>query len=148
MEDNYIEVRIRFKQSTIDSLEKIVQYFNTRQKLINSERQNDMITVEEMIRGAVVREIETIETYNHLITYEGDKSLGNRKYVLKNRLKEVLKEKGMKQLDLVELTGIDRSNISFIVNNRNQPTADYLLRIWVALDFYPLEKIFYRVEAE
>lgn len=148
MEDNFIEVRIRLKQSTMDSLEKIVQYFNMREKLINSDRKSDIITVEELIRGSIIREIEKIETFNHLITYNGEQSLGHRKFILKNRLKEVLKEKNMKQLDLSELTGIDRSNLSMIVNNRNQPTADFLLRIWVALDFYPLEKIFYRVESE
>lgn len=148
MEDNFIEVRIRLKQSTMDSLEKIVQYFNMREKLINSERKSDIITVEELIRGSIIREIEKIETFNHLITYNGERSLGHRKFILKNRLKEILKEKNMKQLDLSELTGIDRSNLSMIVNNRNQPTADFLFRIWIALDFYPLEQIFYRVASE
>lgn len=128
----------------MDSLEKIVQYFNMREKIINSKRKHDLITVDEMIRGAIVREIERIETYNHLITHKGDISLADGRYELKNRLKEVLAEKGMKQLDLCDLTGVDRSTISTIVNNRSQPTSDILLRIWVALDFYPLDQIFYR----
>lgn len=142
--NDFIEVKIRLKRSTMDSLEKIVQYFNMREKIINSERKHDLITVEEMMRGAIVREIEKIETYNHLIVHEESNSILGQKFELKNRLKEVLSEKGMKQLDLCELTGIDRSTISTIVNNRSQPTADSLLRIWVALDFYPLDQLFYR----
>lgn len=143
MENEYVEVKVRIKRSTLDSLEKIVQYFNMREELVNSERKSEPVTVEELIRGAVVREVDKIKTYNHKIVYTGDKKIGER-YTLKNRIKEILEEKNMKQLDLAALTGIDRSNISFIVNNRNQPSADYLLRIWVALDFYPLEKMFYR----
>ncbi len=143
MENDYVEIRIRIKNSTLNSLEKIVQYFNMREELINSERKSEVITVEELIRGAITREIDKIKTYNHNIVYTGDKKIGE-KYTLKNRIKEILEEKNIKQLDLASLTGIDRSNISLIVNNRNQPSADYLFRIWVALDFYPLDEMFYR----
>lgn len=142
MENKFIDVNIRFKSSTIEKLEQIVNYINTRSKLLN-EPNSQLITIEEMIRGATIREIEKIETFHHQIFYKGDKKLGG-KYTLKNNIKEILKEKNMKQLDLSELTGIDRSNISMIVNNRNQPSADFLFRIWVALDFYPLEQMFYR----
>lgn len=147
MPDDYIEIKIRFKQSIIDKIEKIVQYINLREKLLNTERKSTQVTIEEFIRGSSVQMIEKIETYNHLITYDGDKSLGSKNLILKNRIKEILKEKKMTQLDLCELTGIDRASMSFIVNNRNQPNADSLLKIWVALDFYPLEEIFYRVES-
>ena len=66
-------------------------------------------------------------------------------YKLKNRIKEVLKEKNIKQLDLADLTGLDKSTINLIVNNRTQPTLEAFLKIWAVLDFYPIEKIFYRV---
>lgn len=147
MEDNYVERTIRFKQSTIDQVEKIVQYINIRDKLLNNERKYKPITVDEMIRGSVVREIEKILTFNHEIISTGNKKLGS-KFALKNRIKEITKELGLKQLDLSELTGIDRSNLSMIFNNHCQPSADYLLRIWVALGFYPLEEMFYRVKVD
>lgn len=144
MEDTFVEFPIRLKRSTYDKLDSIVRYFNNREVIVNSERQHEVITIEQMMRGAIVREIEKIETYNHLITYDGKKTLGERGFVVKNRIKQILKERNMRQLDLCELTGIDRSSMSGIVNNNNQPSADYLLRIWVALDFLPIDQIFYR----
>jgi DNA-binding Xre family transcriptional regulator len=145
MEDSYVEVRVKFKKSTMDKLNSIVNYINSRDQLVNSAKKETPYTVEEMIKGATVREIEKIETFHYNVVRKGSKKLGGTA-PLKNRLKEILKELNIKQLDLSEMTGIDRSNISFIVNNRNQPSADYLFRIWVALDFYPLEEMFYREE--
>jgi DNA-binding Xre family transcriptional regulator len=145
MEDSYLEVRVKLKKSTFNDLNAIVSYINSRDQIINHERKSSPCTIEEVIKGAIVREIDKIKTFHYDIIRKGSKKIGG-KSPLKNRLKEILKELNIKQLDLSEMTGIDRSNISFIVNNRNQPSADYLFRIWVALDFYPLEEMFYREE--
>ncbi|MFS1518523.1 helix-turn-helix transcriptional regulator [Bacillus sp. SCS-151] len=146
MSDEFIEINLKMRKSTYNKLEQIVGYLNMRHKLWNDENQYSPATIEELILGATVQEIEKIETLNYDIIYEGDQNLGEKKLVLKNRIKDILKERKMKQLDLCELTGIDRSNLSMIVNNRNQPSADYLLRIWFALGCIPLEDLFYREE--
>jgi DNA-binding Xre family transcriptional regulator len=145
MEESYVEIKVKIKKSTFDDLTSIANYINSRHYLKNDENKNKPASIEEIIKGATVREIDKIKTFHYGVVRKGSKKIGG-KAPLKNRLKEILKELNIKQLDLSEMTGIDRSNISFIVNNRNQPSADYLFRIWVALDFYPLEEMFYREE--
>lgn len=145
MEESYVEVKVKIKKSTYDDLNSIVYYLNSRHQLRNNENKNSPCTIEEIIKGATIREIDKIKTFHYNVVRKGSKKIGG-KAPLKNRIKDILKELNIKQLDLSEMTGIDRSNISFIVNNRNQPSADYLFRIWVALDFYPLEEMFYREE--
>jgi DNA-binding XRE family transcriptional regulator len=146
MYEEILLLPVPLSRGTVDKIKKIVEYENSKNQF--KEKNRKYRTEVDFVRGSVIKEIEKIETYNHLITYDGDKSLGNRHYELKNRLKEVLKEKGMKQLDICDLTGIDKGTMSMICNNHNQPTADLLLRIWVALDFHPLHEIFYREESK
>jgi DNA-binding Xre family transcriptional regulator len=139
-------LEIPLSNETLYKIKRIVDFENLKNDLKGKDRKYR--TEIDFIRSSIVESINKFETYNHLITYEGDKSLGNRYFELKNRIKDVLKDKGMKQLDLCDLTGIDKGNMSMICNNRNQPTADLLLRIWVALDFHPLHEIFYREESK
>lgn len=139
--ENKVPLCIKLNKENVDKIYKILNYYHTY-KEFNGKNQWDNITLEEFIQGAVIREIEIIETYNH-INSKG-KKLTDRQYPLKNRLKEIMAQRNIKQLDLAEMTGIDRTNINLIVNNRNQPSTEHLLRIHAALGFIPLHEMFYR----
>ena len=59
-----------------------------------------------------------------------------------NRVREVMKEKGLTQKDLQAVTGIDQAALSRIINERNRRsiTLDTCKRISKALG-YPIEYI-------
>lgn len=52
----------------------------------------------------------------------------------KDRLKEVLDKKGLRAVDLMDMTGVPKSAISFYLAGKSQPKADRLYTIAQALD--------------
>lgn len=62
---------------------------------------------------------------------------------VKNRLKEILDERGIKQNWLAEKVGVTRGTIGNIVNNRYSPTIDLAFKIAEILDLN-VNDIFYR----
>lgn len=53
---------------------------------------------------------------------------------LKDRLKEVLDKKGLRAVDLMEMTGVPKSAISFYMAGKSKPKADRIYTIARALD--------------
>jgi transcriptional regulator with XRE-family HTH domain len=53
---------------------------------------------------------------------------------LKDRLKEVLDKKGLRAVDLMEMTGVPKSAISFYLAGKSKPKADRIYTIARALD--------------
>ena len=138
--EKLIEVPVRLRESTLQFIENIVEYENKKNLLLNKNK--PYATVEDFIAGCCIEIIKKIETYNEKIVHGFDIT---GEYKLKNNIKKILKEKNIKQLDLSELTGLDKSTINLIVNNRTQPTLEAFLKIWAALDFPPIEEMFYKV---
>jgi transcriptional regulator with XRE-family HTH domain len=64
--------------------------------------------------------------------------------VIKNNIKKLMKERKMTQKELSELTGIDKSNLSIYMNNKSQPSIEFFLRIWHALEYPPLAQLLYK----
>ena len=64
------------------------------------------------------------------------------KLVLKNRLKEVRKEKGYSQQQLAEEVGVSRNTISSIETGQFNPTAKLALILCIALE-KKFEDLFY-----
>ena len=64
------------------------------------------------------------------------------KLVLKNRLKEIRKEKGISQQELAEMVGVSRNTISSLETGQYEPTAKLALILSIALD-KDFEEIFY-----
>lgn len=58
----------------------------------------------------------------------------NEELVLKNRLKEVRKEKGYSQQKLADEVGVSRNTISSIETGQFNPTAKLALILCIALD--------------
>jgi len=61
---------------------------------------------------------------------------------IKNRLKEILKEKGIKQVWLAEQVGLHRGTLNNIVSNKYNTTAEVGLKIAYVLNM-KFEDIFY-----
>lgn len=55
-------------------------------------------------------------------------------YTRKNRLREALKIRGMKQVELVEKTGLKKSSINNWLSQRWQPKQDAIFRMAKVLD--------------
>lgn len=64
------------------------------------------------------------------------------KLVLKNRLKEIRKEKGISQQELADMVGVSRNTISSLETGQYEPTAKLALILSIALD-KEFEEIFY-----
>ena len=64
------------------------------------------------------------------------------KLVLKNRLKEIRKEKGISQQELAEMVGVSRNTISSLETGQYEPTAKLALILSIALG-KNFEEIFY-----
>ena len=58
----------------------------------------------------------------------------NEELILKNRLKEIRKEKKLSQSALAELVGVSRNTISSIETGQFNPTAKLALILCIALD--------------
>lgn len=135
---DYKKVNIYLKEEIIEDIENILKYKEVRDLL--DKKDTKPVTNEEFIVGCVcyyLRKIKAIEDLS------GINELG-RPYQLKNRIKELLEQKNISQQELAKKTGIGASNISLIVKNKNQPSLDYWLRIWIALDCPPIDWMLYR----
>ena len=64
------------------------------------------------------------------------------KLTLKNKLKEIRKEKGMSQQELADMVGVSRNTISSLETGQYEPTAKLALILSIALDM-KFEDIFY-----
>ena len=64
------------------------------------------------------------------------------KLILKNKLKELRKEKGISQQELADMVGVSRNTISSLETGQYEPTAKLALILSIALD-KNFEDIFY-----
>jgi len=64
------------------------------------------------------------------------------KLILKNKLKEIRKEKNISQQDLADMVGVSRNTISSLETGQYEPTAKLALILSIALD-KKFEEIFY-----
>lgn len=64
------------------------------------------------------------------------------KLTLKNKLKEIRKEKNISQQELADMVGVSRNTISSLETGQYEPTAKLALILSIALD-KKFEDIFY-----
>jgi len=62
--------------------------------------------------------------------------------MVKNKLKEIIAKRNIKQSELVEITGVTKGTISNIVNNKFEPSLSVAVKISNYLNM-PFEEIFY-----
>ncbi|MGG3890349.1 helix-turn-helix domain-containing protein [Metabacillus fastidiosus] len=138
------KVEILLRKETVDKIKTVVNYENYRNQIYTELNRDSLNTLEDFITGCVNLFLNKIESRLELA---GLDDLG-KPYRLKNRFREIVKAKGMKQKELAELTKIDAGNISIILSNKSQPSLDYFLRIWITLGCPPIENVLYREEVE
>ena len=66
---------------------------------------------------------------------------------IKNRLKEIMDERGLKQIWLADKIGIDRSTLSSVIANRKETNLETAMRIAHTLDL-KMEDIFELVNGD
>jgi hypothetical protein len=140
--NNYKKVEIYLREDTIEKINDIKEYVNYRNKI--KKQTDEKFTSEDFIIGS---------TYHYLNQIEfGFKISGldefGESYKLQNRFKELAEERFIDQKTMSNLTMIDPANISYIWRNRNQPSLEYFLRIWIVLGCPPIEKCLFREKAE
>jgi DNA-binding Xre family transcriptional regulator len=136
---DYERIYIHLKKDVIKDIEKIIEYKDKRDFVFNKEE--NYTSVEKFIVGCVYYYLRQIKNIEYL---SGINDLG-RPFRLENKIGELLELKRMSQKDLSDLTGIAAPNINNFVKNKNQPSLDYFLRIWIALECPPLDWMFFRI---
>ncbi|WP_368657963.1 helix-turn-helix domain-containing protein [Metabacillus halosaccharovorans] len=171
-DDGFVYVKVGFKKENFEKLQAYTTYANVEAKMdkINVEYTPEdfikgatMYFIDSMLDNIDAHKPKEItrKLYESLpeflpILNEAAKKLGNTpkenvepliQYddgLIKNNMKKIMKERKMTQKELSEITGIDKSNLSIYMNNKSQPSIEFFLRIWHALDYPPLNEILYR----
>lgn len=139
--DSRIPVTIYLKPSTVEQLKKISHYLAVREQ--------QEVPLERIIRAAIADYMDLMSPLSDSDT-TALKSLlfepnNEKPYAIKNRFKEIMKQKGIKAVQIHRDTGISESNLSQLLNNKNSNmTLDSFLRIWLALDCPPIADCLYR----
>jgi predicted XRE-type DNA-binding protein len=140
MTNEYVHIEIAIKKENYERLVKIVEYYNAKTDLLNKDW--ELTSVDKLIKGSIIKQIEEIETILKPVILKDDEL--NNEGKLKNSLQQIIKDNGLRQTDITELTGIAKTTLSGILNNRNQPSLDHFLRIWSVLGFPDIRRCFYR----
>lgn len=168
--EEYSYITVRFKKENFEKLLSYTTYANVEAKI----RKLDVeYTPEDFIKGATMYFINAMlddiepnnpeiikKLYETLpefvpILIEATQQLEDspkqdiEKLIrsngtIKNNIKKLMKEHKLTQKELSELTGIDKSNLSIYMNNKSQPSIEYFLRIWHALEYPPLTQLLYK----
>jgi predicted XRE-type DNA-binding protein len=136
---DYERIYIHLKKEIVKDIETIIEYKDKRDFLFNNEENHT--SVEDFIIGCVCYYLRQIKNIDDL---SGINDLG-KPFQLENKIGQLLEQKRMSQKELSDLTGIAAPNINNFVKNKNQPSIDYFLRIWIALECPPLEWMFHRI---
>ena len=133
-----VPVTIYLKPSTIEKLQEISIYLSIRH---NQEK-----PIERVIKSAISNYLDVMRPLSaEEKTYLKTLLVDDKKYAIKNRFKEIMKQKSIKSVKIHRDTGISESNLSQILNNKNlNITLDSFLRIWLSLDCPPMADCLYR----
>ncbi|WP_052737650.1 helix-turn-helix transcriptional regulator [Bacillus sp. SA1-12] len=171
-QDEFVFIKVGFKKENFDKIKDYTTYANVEAKMDKVDveytpedfiKGATMLFIDSMLDNIDAHQPKEItrKLYESLpeflpILNEGAKqmsdtpkenveSLINRhEGTIKNNIKKIMKQQKLSQKELSELTGIDKSNLSIYMNNKSQPSIEFFLRIWHALDYPPLNEMLYR----
>ncbi|WP_405099866.1 helix-turn-helix domain-containing protein [Oceanobacillus sp. FSL H7-0719] len=132
-----MRIGIEMKDETYEKIKNMVDWIN----LDNSFRgRNDTpeAKIEDFIKGAAISKLLDIEAMTPLLNTSSGDDL-----VIKNRFKEIAKQKKIKQVDICKRTGIKKANLSLIFNNEKTLRADTFFAIWLTLGCPPIHECLY-----
>jgi DNA-binding Xre family transcriptional regulator len=138
---NKKKIEVKLSEDVIQEINALIEYGKTN--LRYTDEIDPPVDYDEFINAAIFYYLQRIEKLK-ILTISGKLHQLNKPYKLRNKFKEIAKQKGIRPIDISELTGIDKANISTILNNKNQPSLDYFVRIWVVLGCPPIEEVLYR----
>lgn len=131
-------VIIRLKDDIYDQLKEITELEN----LINRHRdktRSDDYKMEEFVVGCIMEKIEQIKQFDRLNPFMEN----TQQPVIKNRFKEIAKNKNIYIKDIADQLNMKPPNISKIFNNLSQPRLELFIKIWLVLGCPPLHKCIY-----
>ncbi|ASK61219.1 transcriptional regulator [Virgibacillus phasianinus] len=135
------KITIELNEETYDQIKEITDLEN----LINRHRdknRNDNYKIEEFVVGCIIDKIEQIKHFEFVNPFgEND-----AQPVVKNRFKEIAKEKNIYIKDVADQLNMKSPNISKIFNNASQPRLELFIKIWMVLGCPPLHKCIYLEE--
>lgn len=132
------EIKIIISDKNYQRIDNLITWINTRDLLLNNNKEDDYRSVESFIKGAGIFMIEQIENINPTVP-----TPLRSETKFRNRFKEIAKERGIRQTDICNALGIEKSYLSTIFNNKNQPNAELFFKIWVILRCPPIYNTFY-----
>lgn len=139
---DYKKITIFLNEQHYKEITDIIEYRNKRVQFDKEDKK--VSSIEEFITGSVIQVLKWLKDED---SFAGIDDLG-KPYRLQNDFKKIMLKKGMRGKDLADTTNIHHGNISTILNNKNQPSLDYFLRIWIALGCPPLNECLYRIKDE
>ncbi|HLS09886.1 helix-turn-helix transcriptional regulator [Lentibacillus sp.] len=135
------KLTIRLNDDTYHQLKELTELEN----LINRHRdtdRDDNYQVEDFVAGAVIDKLEQISHFKQI-----NPLIENaHRPVIKNRFKEIAKEKNIYIKDIADQLNMKPPNISKIFNNASQPRLELFIKIWIVLGCPPLHKCLYLEE--
>ncbi|ASN07055.1 helix-turn-helix domain-containing protein [Virgibacillus necropolis] len=129
------KITIELSEEAYDQLKEITDLEN----LINRHRdknRRDNYKIEEFVIGCIVDKIEQIKHFELVNPFIEN----NAQPVIKNRFKEIAKDKNIYIKDVADQLNMLPPNISKIFNNASQPRLELFIKIWIVLGCPPLHK--------
>lgn len=135
------KITIELNDETYEQIKEITDLEN----LINRHRdknRRDNYKIEEFIVGCIVDKIEQIKHFELANPFAEN----NAQPVIKNRFKEIAKNKNIYIKDVANQLNMLPPNISKIFNNASQPRLELFIKIWIVLGCPPLHTCIYLEE--
>ncbi|MFB4168650.1 helix-turn-helix domain-containing protein [Virgibacillus sp. JSM 102003] len=135
------KITIELNDDTYKQISEITELEN----LINRHRdknRNDNYTTEEFVVGCILDKVEQIQHFNKVNPFIKN----NVQPKVKNRFKEIAKNKNIYIKDVAEQLDMQPPNISKIFNNVSQPRLELFIKIWIVLGSPPLSQCIYLEE--
>ncbi|WP_087974223.1 helix-turn-helix domain-containing protein [Oceanobacillus rekensis] len=137
-----MKIEIEMKDETYEKIKNVVDWINLDNS-IRGKSDTPEAKIEDFIKGATISKLMDVETLAPLLNSVGMESLE-----IKNRFKDIAKEKKMKQVDICNKTGLKKANLSLIFNNEKTLRADTFFAIWLILGCPPIHECLYIEKAE
>lgn len=135
------KITIELNDETYDQIKEITDLEN----LVNRHRdknRRDNYKVEEFVVGCIVDKVEQIKHFE-LVNPFIERNTQPR---VKNRFKEIAKNKKIYIKDVADQLNMLPPNISKIFNNLSQPRLELFIKIWIVLGCPPLHQCVYLEE--
>lgn len=129
------KVTIELSDESYGEMINLTNWMNEKNKLTGRSIVNNY-TIEDFIKGSAITNMEQIEKF---IPLSNQVILSK----VKNRFKDIAKERNIRQIDIANTLGMNKSNLSVIFNNKEFPRMDTFFKIWALLRCPPIHRCIY-----